>query len=360
MWRSGNAVAAEQAAVTAIEIRDVCAASQRLQFAVQFVNTTVDDLWIPRQRMAKTYWALLSNSFVHTLLAFGELSCGRITVLPSFVATTPESHQVYLVSAHVGEKCSVARGVVGMLHGSVGKYVVFGAMVGLVGSLSPSAFAQYYPNHPTTWTGFYIGAEGGYAHGRNDWEFTNLFGAETTSNGGLLGGQIGYMQQYGGLVFGVNGAWDWTRLSGTNFNRFDPTHNEAEETNVTSLATINGRLGVANGQWLAYGTAGVAFANLNLQDVGACGAGCTFFEEESAHRTGWDAGAGIAFAATNSIILGVEYNYIDLGGSDQTFSGNFHNALATEVVHMHPEINVVKANLTWKFDTGPRTPEPLK
>ena len=54
-----------------------------------------------------------------------------------------------------------------------------------------------------TWTGFYVGIQGGYV-------WTNLdvdpggFGIDDL-NGGLFGGYVGYNWQYGAWVFGAEG-----------------------------------------------------------------------------------------------------------------------------------------------------------
>src|SRR5882762_718837 len=47
------------------------------------------------------------------------------------------------------------------------------------------------------WTGFYIGANGGWGQSRNCWDFVDPFGVSfaegcNSRSGGLVGGQIGY------------------------------------------------------------------------------------------------------------------------------------------------------------------------
>ena len=71
------------------------------------------------------------------------------------------------------------------------------------------------------WTGFYIGANGGWAQSRNCWDFVNdgvfVLGTFTegcnSRSGGVAGGQIGYRWQASQWVFGVEAQGDWADLS---------------------------------------------------------------------------------------------------------------------------------------------------
>ena len=70
------------------------------------------------------------------------------------------------------------------------------------------------------WTGFYIGANGGWGDSRNCWGVVPLAGATiadgcSTRSGGVLGGQLGYRWQSGQFVFGLEGQGDWADLSGS-------------------------------------------------------------------------------------------------------------------------------------------------
>src|SRR6267154_2429078 len=72
------------------------------------------------------------------------------------------------------------------------------------------------------WSGFYIGANGGWGSSRNCWNDAIdgagvLFGAEGChdATGGVAGGQIGYRWQSAGWVFGVEAQGDWANLRGS-------------------------------------------------------------------------------------------------------------------------------------------------
>src|SRR6266403_3497142 len=73
------------------------------------------------------------------------------------------------------------------------------------------------------WSGFYIGANGGWGSSRNCWNDAVdgatglLVGSEGChdATGGVAGGQIGYRWQSAGWVFGVEAQGDWADLRGS-------------------------------------------------------------------------------------------------------------------------------------------------
>ena len=78
---------------------------------------------------------------------------------------------------------------------------------------APVAVAVVYD-----WTGFYIGANGGYGTSRNCWGVVPLGGGAVipdgchSQSGGILGDQIGYRWQGGPVVFGLEAQGDWASL----------------------------------------------------------------------------------------------------------------------------------------------------
>src|SRR6266513_3888674 len=77
------------------------------------------------------------------------------------------------------------------------------------------------------WSGFYVGANGGWGSSRNCWDFLPVAGGVTPegchdATGGVAGGQIGYRWQSGGWVFGLEAQGDWADLRGSNVSGFIP------------------------------------------------------------------------------------------------------------------------------------------
>ena len=77
------------------------------------------------------------------------------------------------------------------------------------------------------WSGFYIGANGGWGQSRNCWDFVDVVVLGTFSegcnsrSGGVAGGQIGYRWQASQWVFGVEAQGDWADLSSTRVSLLD-------------------------------------------------------------------------------------------------------------------------------------------
>ena len=82
--------------------------------------------------------------------------------------------------------------------------------------------APYRPPPPVwSWTGFYLGINGGYSTSADDFTQSIVVGtppvttiASFSSNsinpkGGLFGGQIGFNYQTVPVVWGVEGDWQW-------------------------------------------------------------------------------------------------------------------------------------------------------
>src|SRR6476469_4382338 len=81
------------------------------------------------------------------------------------------------------------------------------------------------------WSGFYIGANGGYGSSRKCWDLTNNAGFIVSpalaegchdATGGTAGGQIGYRWQASAFVFGLEAQGNWADFSGSNVSLFIP------------------------------------------------------------------------------------------------------------------------------------------
>src|SRR5438105_2050305 len=116
---------------------------------------------------------------------------------------------------------------------------VFLSTVALIAFAAPAAAADLaarpYTKAPPApiaavydWSGFYIGANGGWGSSRKCWDFTTPAGVFVATEGchnatgGVAGGQIGYRWQSGAFVFGVEGQGDWADLRGSNISVFAP------------------------------------------------------------------------------------------------------------------------------------------
>jgi outer membrane immunogenic protein len=218
---------------------------------------------------------------------------------------------------------------------------------------------QAPPPAPASWTGFYIGINGGGVWGtadtglqilqRTDDAVSSYFAAggavssvALTNNrnavlnaganninysGGVFGGQVGYLLQQGTIVGGLEAAFDWTGgkgganvnsvytggvgAGGTTGNPF----NFNEHVSSTWLFTVLGRVGFDLGAWYPYVTAGLAVSDLKysntftdlLPPTGPGGSAISINQV----KPGVAAGAGLEWRWDNHWSLRGEYLFME-------------------------------------------------
>ena len=232
-----------------------------------------------------------------------------------------------------------------------------------------------------SWTGLYIGINGGGAWGRTDtglsvnnvpppgfftfFNGANIPGVQAAgsnainNSGGLVGGQIGYLLQSGSIVGGFEAAFDWMNAKGS-ANVSQPyfanpqtfTINESVSSNW--LFTFLGRVGFDMGSWYPYVTGGLAVADLkhtfNYTDT-VFAPNCACSGSFSQVRPGVAGGAGLEWRWDNHWSLRGEYLYVVFNGVDGTSTvGN--PATPTLATFMHKASfteNIARAALSYKF-----------
>jgi outer membrane immunogenic protein len=159
---------------------------------------------------------------------------------------------------------------------------------------------------PFSWTGFYVGINGGYGFGKTNWVVpgTGVATGDFDVKGPLVGGTVGYNLQTGSWVWGVEGDFDASWIKGSNTTACGGT---GCETKNTWFATGRGRIGYAWEAFLPYLTGGAAFGNIKAGQTGSA-------TTASATKVGWTVGAGIEYALfKNEWSVKLEYLYADLG-----------------------------------------------
>ena len=137
-----------------------------------------------------------------------------------------------------------------------------------------NAPARYLPvtaSRPYSWTGCYLGLEGGGAWGQSqhsaasppmvDLPITQDFNVGS----GIFGGTIGCNYQTGDTAFGVENDLSWTNVKGTGNDILPFAVGGTSSTNEKWLDTLRGRIGYARDQIFVYGTGGAAFANVGVE-----------------------------------------------------------------------------------------------
>ncbi len=172
------------------------------------------------------------------------------------------------------------------------------------------------PPPVTSWTGVYLGINGGGGRGTTD--HTDEFGI-TTSNfrqsGGLVGVTYGGNWQTGPFVLGFEGDFDFAHINGTFSNAVLCSVNGGSTcfTNLETFATDRVRAGIDVNGWLLFGTAGIGYGQVN---AGQNPCGLTIFGGNSCNevwRNGSVAGGGVEKMFARHWSAKVEYLHFNFG-----------------------------------------------
>jgi outer membrane immunogenic protein len=212
-----------------------------------------------------------------------------------------------------------------------------------------------------SWTGFYIGGHLGGAWSDVEWSnvtFNNVvFTGERFSEGAsgfIGGGQIGYNQQFGNIVLGVEATLSGADLSRDRQSVLFP--NVIFSADLTTIATVTGRFGVAGPQWLFYGKAGWAGARLEFSARDT--ATLDHFSVDT-WRNGWTAGLGLEYKVAPNLSFGVEYSFIRL--NSDTENGLTKLAVLPVSLRDHDlDVQSVTARLNFHFHRDELRAPPLK
>ena len=165
------------------------------------------------------------------------------------------------------------------------------------------------------WTGVYLGLNGGFTFGASDWtdSVTGTSSDNFSTLGFVFGGTVGANYQAGSWVFGAEADGDWANSSG--FGTFTTTSTSSLcaggcLTKNSWLATVRGRAGYAFDRFLAYGTVGAAFGNIQ--------ANFSNNPVTTSTKTGWAIGAGVEYALGFNWSAKAEYLFVDLGSGSCT------------------------------------------
>jgi outer membrane immunogenic protein len=201
-----------------------------------------------------------------------------------------------------------------------------------------------------TWTGFYVGAQAGYAWGEDAPRLflngTDITAAEVGTGtdydtDGFVGGvHAGYNVQFGQFVVGVEGDIEAAGIDGDRTWGV-PGNSISASTEINFQGSIRARAGVAFDRALLYVTGGLAFANIENTYTDVFGA-TTVVDKFDDTQWGWTLGAGVEYAITNNLTARAEYRYTQFDSYTNDLGGGL-------VVEHEPEFHTVRVGVSYKF-----------
>jgi outer membrane immunogenic protein len=204
------------------------------------------------------------------------------------------------------------------------------------------------------WSGFYIGANGGYGWARQCLDITqlglvNVFAEGCNDKGGgIVGGQIGYRWQAGTWVFGLEAQGDWANLRTERVFVNTPLLNATNtwRTSIDGLGLFTGQVGYAWNATLLYVKGGAAVANQRFDIFNTL----TGIGLGQAERTRWGGvvGVGLEYGFAPNWTAGIEYDYLFRESESRTFlTPNL--PVASITANTRSDISMVTGRISYKF-----------
>jgi outer membrane immunogenic protein len=227
-----------------------------------------------------------------------------------------------------------------------------------------AAFASDLPTHkapppppppaPFSWTGFFVGVEGGFGWGE---EHDNLSSAiphaiaDSFSVSGPIGGiDAGYNQQFNSLVIGVVADIEASDIHGGKSFSVTPCEGICVGTlsmHNTWQSSLRARAGVAFDRLLIYGTGGLAIADDRENAYADAIVSDVWSGSQTKTLYGWTIGAGAEYAISDHWTASAELRYADFG--DATYSITNQTTGASHNYKAGFDETLAQIGLSYKF-----------
>ncbi len=188
---------------------------------------------------------------------------------------------------------------------------------------APAPAPVTYAPPAFTWTGAYVGLNGGI----NATNFGPNFGSGW---GAMIGGTVGANLQFGQMVVGAEGDFDWTNAAVQGSRAAFATKGR-----MSSAMTLRARAGYAMDRTLFFVTGGYSGAQIKETAF-------SLPASESHWRNGLALGAGVEYAITNNITAKVEDIYTWYG-KQTYFAGTAEQNANSQ------RANMIRVGVNYKF-----------
>jgi len=183
------------------------------------------------------------------------------------------------------------------------------------------------------WSGFYVGAMGGYGWGTD------------AGSGGFGGGTVGYNWQFPGsqFVFGIEVDAAAASITDSFTENVDPGIGVLtplrQDSKINSFGSVTGRAGFAMDAVLLYAKGGFAWGNnkttLTFPEFGVS-------NSDSHTHTGYTLGGGLEYLFTPNWSAKAEYMYTSLGGET-------YNLLGEQIHSGNIDFHTIKVGVNYHF-----------
>jgi outer membrane immunogenic protein len=231
--------------------------------------------------------------------------------------------------------------------------------IGLVAIAAPALAADLPVKAPPVyvppmynWSGFYIGADGGWGRSDSCWDIFTVGGPVLLDgcrdkSGGIIGGQVGYRWQLPNnhFVIGLEAQGDWANLNKSHISVLDPALTLGSK--VDGLGLFTGQLGFAWDTWLLYVKGGPAVTS-NTFSVSSTFGGLGLASASST-RWGGALGVGFEYGFTPNWSVGLEYDHLFMGGADYSFPVLSPLLVGARITQ---DVDMVTVRVNYRFDWG--------
>jgi outer membrane immunogenic protein len=141
---------------------------------------------------------------------------------------------------------------------------------------------------------------------------------------------------------GIEGDFGWTNAHGNGIiiNRPPAPPPTPNLYNMRWDSHVVGKVGFASGQWMIFGTGGLAIADLNFQEGFVPPAGPIILS--GGKYVGFSVGGGVEYAFTRNLLGRLQYIYDDFGGKTYVAAdGGIYRVSLTS--------QTLRGVLSWKF-----------